>query len=680
MKVLKKNNYYPEIDGLRAIAVLSVIFFHLSFSSFKGGFVGVDIFFVISGYLITKLIYDECLLTGTFDFKRFYIRRARRLLPSLIFTFLVTLIFAILLLSPPHLELYAKSLIAAIGSVSNILFWSEAGYFDSESLVKPLLHTWSLGVEEQYYLIWPFVLFVALRYFSKKGFLTVLILSAALSLIGNNIFASGTRYFDWMGDAFLNGEENIFYLLPFRVFEFSIGGALVSLRKVEFRQSIKELLSLLGGGLIAYSIFFFSKDIIFPSYNALIPCAGAALIILSGETKLVGRLLSNKLLVMTGLISYSLYLIHWPIIVYWEYWTFEELTLVEKAIILALSLLMAFLMFKFIETPFRKKRGVENSGIVTDKAFILSVVFLLLLFVGLASNILSKDGWRWRIPAYQLSPEFWEQIKHSADFHKNNYGGKGYPSTGVMSGGKPYDLILIGDSHGKHYAAGIDTFYARKRRLSVFVAASTSCLHLPKFTRVGTNVDWNKVCAGQLNAGLKALDESPNAVIIMSHSWVAQLSKAAIIRKNGSLNEKVTPNDLITGIHALKNMVEGHSIIIIGDVPRSGVDVGVLHNLLRPSFLLSGDSPDVKSKLYRNRKDAYFLEKFNRLLKENAIRTGDYLFLDPFDALCDDSYCRNVDDKGRLIYSDKAHLSLVGSKYVIHYFQDKIDALLSASK
>ena len=173
-------SYKPHIDGLRAIAVVGVMLFHFGFENFPGGFVGVDLFFVISGFLITRIIINEFLYTGTFDFISFYLRRARRIIPALYFTLLITFVFSIIILSPQHLQQFGSSLIYAVFGVSNIFFWKESSYFDTTSIYKPLLHTWSLGVEEQFYIVWPFLI-VFLLYKLPKLTLLLFLLIGVLS-------------------------------------------------------------------------------------------------------------------------------------------------------------------------------------------------------------------------------------------------------------------------------------------------------------------------------------------------------------------------------------------------------------------------------------------------------------------------------------------------------------------
>ncbi len=288
-----------DIDGLRAIAVIPVVLFHAGVRHVAGGFIGVDVFFVISGYLITTILLED-IRRDRFSIAAFYQRRARRILPALFAVLLFASLAAYKLLLPNDAYEYGRSLLATLGFISNIAFSRQMGYFDAPAEMKPLLHTWSLAVEEQFYILYPLFLFLVTRYFRKRYAVaigSVLALSLAYS-IGRSDTQAATS----------------FYLPTTRAWELLIGGllAIQSLPKLRHQLSA-NLLGFFGLGLISYSVFAFSAATPFPGYHALFPCVGAALIIYSGMAvePLVGRVLSAKPLVFVGLISYSLYLWHW---------------------------------------------------------------------------------------------------------------------------------------------------------------------------------------------------------------------------------------------------------------------------------------------------------------------------------------------------------------------------------
>ncbi|MES2987622.1 MAG: acyltransferase, partial [Pseudomonadota bacterium] len=302
--------YKPEIDGLRAVAVVPVILFHAGFSAFGGGFVGVDIFFAISGYLITSIIFSE-LDSGRFSLARFYERRARRILPALFLVILCCIPPALLLLRPPQLIEFARSVVSSTFFSSNILFWREGGYFGASNDIKPLLHTWSLAVEEQYYIFFPIA--VALAYRTKSYLAAWLVALAAIASFAINLIALQLSSVSL---------EATFFLLPTRAWEILFGAVCAllirqhgetPLRLLDHR-ALREIMPAAGLLMIGVSIFAMDESVPFPSHFALLPVCGACLIMLfctKGTT--VYRLLASKVFVWVGLISYSLYLWHQPI-------------------------------------------------------------------------------------------------------------------------------------------------------------------------------------------------------------------------------------------------------------------------------------------------------------------------------------------------------------------------------
>ena len=392
---MNKVPYQSHVDGLRAWAVVSVLLFHLSVDGFSGGFVGVDVFFVISGFLITRLIRVEIEKNGTFSFKNFYLRRVRRLLPAYLLTLTLTSITAAFVFSPAHLDRFGVALSASVISVSNFYFWFEADYFDVSAQIKPLLHTWTLGVEEQFYLMWPLFLVLLFKLGDRRWVPVFLIFIVAISLYLNLIFGDGevsliSHFFPRYGATLIsNGKSTIFFLLPFRLFEFVIGALLVWIcsLKIEHR-AINELLFWLGMAMVLYAIVFFDETMLFPSYFALIPCLGAAFLIYSGDRAHFSAIFENRLSVSIGLISYSLYLVHWPIVVFWQY-VKEPVALgfLDKLGIVLFSFLLAFISYYFVEKPFRKKGF--SIGI---KKWKIAIPLCMVLF-GIGLHMKVTGGW-----------------------------------------------------------------------------------------------------------------------------------------------------------------------------------------------------------------------------------------------------------------------------------------------
>ena len=365
-------DYRKEIDGLRAVAVIPVILFHAGFTQFGGGFVGVDVFFVISGYLITSILIAE-LDAGKFSIVKFYERRARRILPALFAVLALCLPFAWLWLLPGDMKGFAQSLVAVMVFGSNVLFWQQSGYFDTAAELKPLLHTWSLAVEEQFYVLFP----LFLMFFWRRDRRWLLGVLAAMTLASLAIAQWGSS----------NSPTAAFFLLPARGWELAIGAFCAYY--LAHRDSNKavapavgQALALCGLLLIAASIFLFSKDTPFPGIYALVPTLGTALIILfATPATATGAILGSKTLVGIGLISYSAYLWHQPLIAFARHRSFEEPHFLLMPALVILTLVLAYLSWRFVEQPFRQKGRIGRQQ-VFGIAIAGSLVFLSLGLVG----------------------------------------------------------------------------------------------------------------------------------------------------------------------------------------------------------------------------------------------------------------------------------------------------------
>lgn len=327
--------YRPEIDGLRAIAVMSVVLFHAGFSVIGGGFVGVDVFFVISGYLITGILYREA-SAGHFSIVRFYERRIRRLFPALYAMLATVTAVALLVLLPDELTDLAKQIVATSTFISNFYFNATSGYFDAEASTKPLLHTWSLAVEEQFYLFFPFFIWGVVKW-ARRYTMELLILAALISLA--------------LSIALLPSHPTAtFYLLPTRAWELLIGGIAALAPRV--RPAAAPYMSWAGLALIAYPALTYTETMPFPGLSALPPCLGTALILHSPGVS-VARLLSAMPMRWIGKTSYSLYLWHWPVIVFLAMMVGEPLSKVHGLVAVAASIALGFLSWKWIEQPLR---------------------------------------------------------------------------------------------------------------------------------------------------------------------------------------------------------------------------------------------------------------------------------------------------------------------------------------
>jgi peptidoglycan/LPS O-acetylase OafA/YrhL len=350
--------YRKEIDGLRAIAVIPVILFHSGFTVFSGGYVGVDVFFVISGYLITSIILEDVKLSR-FSVANFYERRARRILPALLLVMAASLPVASHLMLPPDFAELNKSIASAIFFSSNIFFWAQSGYFDTAVELKPMLHTWSLAVEEQYYILFPLIVLAFWRRRSDRLGLSVIIIGAGsliLAHFGATIYPAAT-----------------FFLLPTRLWELAIG-ALIAIYALyshdggklsQVGMALRNLLSSVGLLSIFLAVFLFDHSTPFPSLWALLPTLGTALVIgFATPNTLVGRILGLPIFVGIGLISYSAYLWHQPVLALARHRALKDLTSAESILLIGVVFILSYLSWRFVEKPFRNKLRISRQALL----------------------------------------------------------------------------------------------------------------------------------------------------------------------------------------------------------------------------------------------------------------------------------------------------------------------------
>ncbi len=433
-----KLPYRSEIDGLRTIAVLSVILYHaqvvvFGHDFFKGGFVGVDIFFVISGYLISRILLSELFEKGKISFLQFYERRARRILPILFTVFLVSFPLAYKYLLPNQFIEYAQSILTATFFGSNIFFYfTNTQYGAEDSLLQPFLHTWSLGVEEQFYILFPIVLLLAYK-FAKNHLVTIIAVLILISL----------QYADWQSTK--NTQLN-FFMLTSRIWELGIG-SLLAFYELKYGRVKHELLNqtmpLLGLAMITHAIVFFNNQTLHPSFITLIPTLGTALIILFSvnKTDLVGKVLSWKPIVGIGLISYSMYLWHYPIFAFARIGDINGLHNDEKYLLILLTIVLSIISYFLIEKHFRNKQFLNR------KKFSVAIFILLIAVLGINWKVVETEGFKNRLsPLYEwntekLRLESWNNIVYKFDNKKFEDSKK--------------KILILGNSHAKDFFNGM---------------------------------------------------------------------------------------------------------------------------------------------------------------------------------------------------------------------------------
>src|SRR3954453_14012781 len=333
------DNYRPDIDGLRAFAVLAVVLYHAFPKVVRGGYVGVDVFFVISGFLISSLLFTE-MSEGRFSFATFYGRRIRRIFPALAVCLAAVLAYGFVCLTPFELAQLGKHVFFGAGFLSNVVLWTESGYFDGGANFKPLLHLWSLGIEEQFYIVWPALLWVAFRMKTKVGRLLAVLFVASFAI---NVAWSN------------NNISDDFYLPFSRFWELLAGAGLAWRPHIALAPKVRSWISIGGFAALLISVTLFTPELRFPGWLALLPVAGSAAIILAGPDAGVNRMiLSTRVAVFVGLISYPLYLWHWPLISYAYIIRLGKLpTPLMAAGLVVVSFLLAWATYRFIEYPVR---------------------------------------------------------------------------------------------------------------------------------------------------------------------------------------------------------------------------------------------------------------------------------------------------------------------------------------
>lgn len=649
-------NYRREIDGLRALAVLPVILFHAGFETFSGGFVGVDVFFVISGYLITTIILAE-LEQGKFSIAKFYERRARRILPALFLVMLVCIPFACFWLLPHHFVEFCRSLLAVVFFSSNILFWRESGYFANAAAEKPLLHTWSLAVEEQYYLLFPLFLMLFWRY-GKRRILLMLGLVFVISLVLAQILADLK-------------PAATFYLLPTRGWELLIGAFaafyLSQANLKEFNKGVGEVGGWLGVLLIFYAVFTYSKATPFPSLYALVPTLGAVLIILFATQQTnVGKFVGNKAFVGIGLISYSAYLWHQPLFAFAKQIGFTEAGNFVFLILSAVAVFLAYISWRFVEAPFRLAQKI--SAIVILKIFIVFAAgFVIFGSLGEFYN-----GFPNRLSFYPSQNVSESDLKAVMD----QYGFMSYPipkslhkdaSSGLMrmGNGMGKSVLLIGDSHALQYWNSFDEFYRQPKSVAYGKSLYVQDVPFPPdLDNLILNNDVDVVVISyfwslhygspSVNQYIRCCGDGPKGVVGVRSEPSSDEQMSLYDQKLGRFLEQLARRSIKTVIVLDNPFGEELNPQSMLRVDRFGVYPTEFFIPLSRNKALLRTEP-VRSRLINLAKD-YGAE-----------------IIDPFDSLCDEFYCEAVTKDGYVLYKDYDHISLEAAKNDVSYILKILD-------
>jgi len=561
-----------DIDGLRAIAVAIVVGFHCGIPWLLGGFVGVDVFFVISGFLIGGILYDEA-VTGRFSYARFYARRIRRIAPALVVVVAASALFGLVFLSPQELKDFSNSAIGALLSVPNIVFLKTTNYFAGNADLNPLLMTWSLGVEEQFYLFYPPLLLLLLRW---KGKLLPAIALLTLASFALNVWSTETH------------PALAFYALPPRAWELGVG-VFLAIWQSKHRQATagapttpskgmsiaRQCLAAAGIAMIAVSALFFDNTLAFPGIAALLPVVGSLLVI-ANDGPVNRFVLGNRPLVFVGLISYSWYLWHWPLLSFARVASDMPLSWRQGVLISALSFVISVFSYRHIETPFR--RG--GQGVPTMR-WIWGYLAVIAVGVAMLAGIRMSNGMPSRVPGAIASIER-EVDAARADTCLLSYGDVA-PRTGadcLAPAGQPA-VVLMGDSHASALRAGAQD-YARRSSMGFTQLTKSSCPTLVDVSRVMNKHPRHfDECARFNRQALDRVMDSPDVkVVILAGFWYASIYEMSASQ---GYQSTIAPRPFTRGdgvallseglsrtVDALAN--KGKRVIVIDDTPLFGFD------------------------------------------------------------------------------------------------------------
>lgn len=628
MNPVSKHHFRSDVEGLRAVAVLLVMFYHLEIPGISGGFIGVDVFFVLSGFVITRLLMRQ-FEKGAFQFRDFYARRIRRLVP--IFLFVSTLSF--IALSPFYIGdayyIFAKSWLASLIGLSNIYYFQELSqYFSPASQSISLLHTWSLAVEEQFYFIWPFGLYLAWRFARGKN----------LALFFIALFIATLLLSIYMAQRMPTAA---FYLLPARLFEFLLGTgvAFYAARLPKVSRYSAEALAWAGFALILAPAFLLNKNSIFPGLNALWPTLGTALIIYAGDqqqSNSLTRLLSLPIMIFIGGLSYSLYLWHWPPIAFMHYqlititWPLQLLTL-------AATFVCAWVGYHLVENRFRRLPWSFK------RTFLTFIFFPLLIIWAIQSTIRIADDLSFRIPEEKRATYQIIVNNNATNMYKRCFKGpvSQFTTSDACLFGEPTsdnqpNAVLIGDSHAISALGMIETF-AEGSETYFLVVTQASTPFFP--AEIAEEFFKNSEDKRLRNIALSHyLAKNKGLTVFMGAVWAPHTS-------NHQGQQRLL--DTLTWLKK-----HNHKIVFIGDVavlPSSDFAACLLKNIKDCSFPSNNNE-----KVYQNY--LAFKSKASQL-------HPDIVWLDPYALLCNKTTCQSVLN-GIPLYRDESHLNNVGAKEI----------------
>ena len=629
-----RPTYRPDIDGLRAIAVSAVVVYHAFPSGFEGGYAGVDVFFVISGYLITLAILGSS-KEEKFSFGKFYARRIRRLFPALSLVFASSLIAGWFVLDPREFSQLGKHILSGSGFTSNLVLWKESGYFDTTADLKPLLHLWSLGVEEQFYIFFPAVTYLMLRFrlprFSILASITVT--SLITSVIVTNFSPTA---------AFYNPATRVWeILIGALIADISLRGSITS-----FKTWYTHCMSVVGLSLIVLAIVLFDSRTQFPGYAALLPTLGSGLVILSGPSSLLNKfLLSNKVVVLIGLISYPIYLWHWPILVFLRIQNGIMPSVIIRWFAVFVAILLAYLTYRFVEQPLRFRISPNKSVV----ALVTGMIFL----AGVGGSVYALDGFPSRLGKTEkllaaFSPNIGTDSRSGTCWVDQFVAANSFAEECTGAFDRAEQVVLWGDSHAARFYPGL-------------VSAVSSDVSISQFTRSS--------CPGILHVEFQECRDS-NEEVLRRISSISPQTVMLFGRWDTYLSRETAESfriNLTSTIQSL-NKVGVKNILLMGPAPFwSGSLPSNLIDLLRETK--STRLP--KFTKFRLTEIAQDTENLLRPIAENIVGVT---YFSVFDTLCPAGDCLvTVDGQvDGLTTWDYGHLTTPAARFVAERVVRKI--------
>jgi peptidoglycan/LPS O-acetylase OafA/YrhL len=625
--------YRPHIDGLRAVAIIPVLLFHLGVAAVPGGFIGVDVFFVVSGYLITSVLMND-LESGRYSVARFYQRRILRIFPALIVMLVVVAVVSVFVYFPSDLRSVGWQLLTSAAFVSNFYFWSEAGYFTAAAETQPLLHTWSLAVEEQFYIFFPLLLFVLFRY-ARKHLVVILAVLSVVSLIASIVLT----YRD---------QPTAFYLLPTRAWELGVGAILSIVVGRSLTHRPNGWVAFVGALLILVPVLVYqSGNPPFPGWSAVFPVVGTALVIGWAEGSLVGKILSSRPVAYIGKVSFSLYLWHWPIIVFYKAVSGPALAGWEMLGLGLASLACGVVSTEFVERPFRTPRARSTSAprvIAIGTACLVVVVAIgSLQAIRPTSAVADADVLAIAdVADYRGSADYERQFRKGTCLIGEDDGGFDAYDAAACAQVDPdrLNVLLIGDSHAAQFWGALDEAYPQANVMQATASGCRFLLDSPGELRCTELRSW-------------VFDEFlPNAavdVVILGGRWEAD--EVEFVRPTLERLDELTTKVVVFG-------------------PTVEYD-GVFPTLLAHS-LADGVDFDVAKNRVPGREDVDDAMR-------DVVETAGAGYVDVLGAICSDyGSCVLYAPDGYPMQFDYGHLTLSGSRLVVEAESEVLDPAFAA--